>query len=541
MTSIRDSIVTHKPPSKDFTGWFSEAVWGHRLQAQSGWATMLELLGMVEGMLDEGKLLFPTIPAEDAIYSARISQELRILLFNNPRMLQIHNDHQGDENLMWETWLEDMKGRSGDDAVQFHYLRDDRNTFGSVVDKIELLRKLTLDSGKTGKFTNKLLFPIGPAALYEPSDLNFVRDRTIFTRTGEIAYLMLSRASEPLRKKLRNLLTDFLKDTTSRNKLLLSLSPKGNSTRGKKKGGTFLPYTTHPAFDRLAGDMIAILELGLPHQDALEHIRFLLPFHIYLYGLETSWAWAGRDGRPFLVCEIPGPKMDVVRRASIGNRDENEALGVEAMRYYVSHRIESDTEVTEIINPNYRPDVGEKDRSNDLINEFQRIFHLNDDRTEMLRKLETREEVRAKLQSEAEAAYRSGTLPALESLGREAGLIDSRGTIRKRYAPTDNLLRALIFANIPDQSSIEEKDFLKALHTRYGLVFAPSEATATIKRHNPQHFDEADYKRNQSRLTRRLVGLGLGKAMSDSCAYISNPLGRPTILESSAKDPSTPI
>lgn len=531
MSLIRDSIVTHKPSSKDFTGWFSEAVWGHRLQSQSGgWATMLELLGMVEGMLYEGKLLEPTTPTEDATYTARVSQELRILLFNNPRMLQIRNDHQGDENLMWETWLEDMKGRSGDDAVQFHYLRDGKNTFGSIVDKIELLRKLTLDSGKTGKFTNKLLFPIGPAALYEPADLNFVRDRTIFTRTGEIAYLMLTRATAPLRDKLRNLLTDFLKDTTSRNKLLLSLSPKEKTSRGKKKGGAFLPYATHPAFDRMAGDLISILELGLPHQDALEHIRFLLPFHIYLYGLETSWAWAGRDGKPFLVCEIPGPKMDVVRRASIGNRDENESLGVEAMRHYVTHRIESDTTVTEIISSNYRPDVGEKDRSNDLINEFQRIFHLNDDRTELLRKLETREEVRAKLQAESEAAYRSGTLPALESLGREAGLIDSRGTIRKRYAPTDSLLRALIFANIPDQSSIEEKDFLNALYIRYGLVFAPSEASETIKIHNPQHYDEADYKRNQSRLTRRLVGLGLGKAMSDSCAYISNPLGRPTTI-----------
>jgi hypothetical protein len=530
MTSIRDSIVTHQPPSKDFTGWFSEAVWGHRLQAQSSWATMLELLGMAEGMLDEGKLLSPTTPAEDAIYAARISQELRILLFNNPRMLQIRNDHQGDENLMWESWLEDMKGRSGDDAVQFHYLRDGKNTFASVVEKIELLRKLTLNSSKTGKFTNKLLFPIGPAALYEPSDLNFARDRTIFTRTGEIAYLMLTRASEPLRNKLRNLLTEFLKDTTSRNKLLLSLTPAEKTMRGKKKGGTFLPYTTHPAFDRLAGDMIAIFELGLPHQDALEHIRFLLPFHIYLYGLETSWAWAGRDAPPFLVCEIPGPKMDVVRRASIGNRDENEALGVEAMRHYVDYRIKSDGTATEIMSPSYRPDVGEKDRSHDLVNEFQRIFHLDKDRTELLQKLETREEVQAKLQAEAGAAYRSGTLAALESLGREAGLIDSRGTNRKRYAPTDNLLRALIFANIPDESSIEEKDFLKALHARYGLVFAPSEAAETIKVHNSQHYDEADYKRNQFRLTRRLVGLGLGHAMSDSCAYISNPLGRPATI-----------
>jgi hypothetical protein len=524
MTSIRDSIVSHIPPDKKFAGWFSEAVWGHRLQAQPGWATVLEFLGMAEGMLASGSLLEPTFPTQEASYSAPVSRELRILLFHNPRMVQIRDDFNGDEETMWSEWLQDMKGRTDDDAIDFNYLRDSHLNFELLVGKIELLRKLALDAGKSTKFTNRLLFPIGPAALFEPSDLKFARDRTIFTRTGEIAYLMLTRASENLRKDLCSLLQHFLNESTARNKLIRSLLPPGTLSRGAKKGATFLPYKEHPAFNRLAEDLIQILKLDLPHQDALEHIRFLLPFHIYLYGIETSAAWAGREGSQFFICEIPGPKMDVVRRASIGNRDENEALGVEGMRRYVSQMLEGERRVVEILDSGYRTDLEEKDRASDLATELQRLFFLDETRTSDLKKLETREEIRSAIHADAAKAYRSGTLSALESLGREAGLIDSRGTTKKRYAPTDHLIRALVFANLVNETPVEESDFLALLRSRYGLVFGPLEAANTICEHNSQHYDEADYTRNQARLSRRLVGLGLGNSMSDSCTYIVNPL-----------------
>lgn len=526
MTSIRDSIVSHTPPEQNrFAGWFSEAVWGHRLQPQSGWATVLEFMGMAEGMMANGSLLDTTAPTQNASYAAPVSKELRILLFNNPRMVQIRDDHQGDEERMWSEWLLDINGRTGDEAIDFQYLKKSHPHFELLVGKIELLRKLALDTGKSSKFTNRLIFPIGPAALYEPGDLKFVRDRTIFTRTGEIAYLMLTRASESLREELRPLLQRFLSESTSRNKLIRSLLPPGNPSRGGAKGATFLPYKEHPTFNRLAEDLIQILRLDLPHQDALEHVRFLLPFHLYLYGIETSAAWAGREGSEFFICEIPGPKMDVVRRASIGNRDENEALGVEGMRNYIDRMLDGDQRIIEILDSNFRPDVEEKDRASELATELQSLFLLNDNQAADLKKLITREEVRKAIHAEAAKAYRSGTLIALESLGREAGLIDSRGTTRKRYAPTDHLIRALIFANLPDDSPVEEADFLDRLRSRYGLVFGPQEAAATIQEQNPQHYDKADYERNRIRLSRRLVGLGLGNSMSDSCTYVVNPLG----------------
>src|SRR5690554_3644038 len=102
MDRILDNVVSHKGSKKGFAGWFGEAVWGHRLQAQRGWATTLEFLGMVEGMIHRGTLLNVTQPDGDVSYTAPVSRALRVLVFNNPRMTQIRNDHQDHEEAMWE-------------------------------------------------------------------------------------------------------------------------------------------------------------------------------------------------------------------------------------------------------------------------------------------------------------------------------------------------------------------------------------------------------------------------------------------------------
>jgi hypothetical protein len=527
MTTILENLVEYKGSKKGFSGWFSEAVWGHRFESQRGWATTLEFLGMIEGLIHQGTLLKESFPDSEIAYSAPVSKELRILIFNNPRMVQIRNDHQDDEDAMWKQWLEDIAARVGGDPIQYDYLRRSVSSFPDLVERIELVRKLYVESGKGNKYTHRLLFPIGPSALYEANELDFTRDRNTFTRTGEIAYLMVSRAAKELREELKGLLEKFLDANTSRNRLIQSLMPPGPTARGSKKGGTYLPYKSHPAFDRMAEDLIAILRLGLPHQDALEHIRFLIPFHLYLYGVETAAAWANPEAhRPYIICEIPGPRMDVVRRASIGNRDENETMGLNAIRNYVNRRIRDEAVVTNKLRADFEPDSSEKDRSGELVSEIAKLFDLSESQVKTLRNLDSREEVISAIRREGERAYRAGTMSALESLGVMAGLIDSRGTNKKRYAPTDNLLRALVFANIANDVPVEETDFLRHLLERYGLVFGAPEAATTVGVQHAQYYDPADYRRNQIRLTRRLVGLGLGNSMSDACTYVINPLGR---------------
>lgn len=225
--------------SKDrHDAWISEAIWGHRLERQPLSALMLEFLGMAEGMFRQGKLLAQTRPGENPEYVANRSLQLRNLLFNNPRMEEILRNAQGSDEEGWNTWLKVMKeGASLGDRLpaDFSYLRARFDTFRELVSVIRLLRRIIMEPGAERGWTTQFIFPIGPAALYEAlgeKGEGFERNRVIFTRTGEIAYLMLTRASEPLRARIRERLAPSFNPTTSRNRLLLRLISSPEPDRG---------------------------------------------------------------------------------------------------------------------------------------------------------------------------------------------------------------------------------------------------------------------------------------------------------------------
>jgi hypothetical protein len=102
--------------------------------------------------------------------------------------------------------------------------------------------------------------------------------------------------------------------------------------------------------------------------------------------------------------------------------------------------------------------------------------------------------------------------------GREIGLISKRGTIKLRYAPTDSLLKTLLFANV--EKRVELHQFLHTLHRRYGLVFGDREAEQVLDKSN---LDKKAFQANSHRLEQRLGSLGLLKRLSDGCAYVINP------------------
>src|ERR1017187_8961811 len=226
--------------------WIAEAIWGHRIERQPFSALLLEFLGMAEGMFRQGKLLEETRPGENPQYVANRSLQLRNLLFNNPRMEEILRNAHGSDEKGWEEWLQAMKeGASLGEhlAADFSYLRGRFDTFAELVSVVRLLRRITVDPGSERGWTTQFVFPIGPAALYEAimeKGDGFERTRRGFTRTGEIAYLMISRASEPLRAKIRERLAPSFDPNTSRNRLVMLLMSETAPDRGDMKGGTYL-------------------------------------------------------------------------------------------------------------------------------------------------------------------------------------------------------------------------------------------------------------------------------------------------------------
>jgi hypothetical protein len=360
----------------------------------------------------------------------------------------------------------------------------------------------------------QFLFPIGPAALYEAiyeKGDGFEQTRRVFTRTGEIVYLMLSRASQAMRTKIRDRLAPSFEPNTSRNRLVMRLISSAEPDRGEMKGGTYLPYKTHPAFDRMAEDVAAVLSLNLPDQDSFQYLQPLLGFHLYLYGLETANAWLGNRGLPPITCEILAPRSDLVRKAAGESYNHNDGIGTLAVRKFLETTVFSDARLQKTLADNSLDDLAKKEYLADHLVRtvsLKKSLEASDPRrlTEMVYSLSTQ-------------LYRKGTADGLTGLGTGCGLVSRRGTNRYRYAPTDELLRALVFANVT--SPVEESAFLRHLHRRYHIVIGPSEAKADVLSYL---FDETDFKKNRDRFGQHLVGMGLAQRMSDACTYVLNPM-----------------
>jgi hypothetical protein len=497
--------------------WIAEAIWGHRLERQPFSALLLEFLGMAEGMFRQGKLLDATRPGDNPEYVASRCLQLRNLLFNNPRMEEILRNAQGSDEDGWSKWLDVMKQTAslGERlTADFSYLRARFDTFAELVSVVRLLRRITVDPGSERGWTTQFLYPIGPAALYEAileKGDGFERTRRVFTRTGEIAYLMLSRASEPLRAKIRSRLIPSFDAATSRNRLVMRLIASAEPDRGEMKGGTYLPYRSHPAFDRMAEDVAAILSLNLPDQDAFQYLQPLLGLHIYLYGIETAFAWMGNQGLPPIVCEILAPRSDLVRKAAVASYLHNDSIGELAVRKFIDTMVLSDEGLNKILKDDTLDDVAKTEY---LVEHLVRTVSLKKkpDTTDPRKMTEL-------FYAFARKLYRNGTADGLTSLATGCGLVSKRGTNRYRYAPTDDLLRALVLANVT--APVEESAFLRLLHRRYRISIGPTEAKNEVLSYQ---FDETDFKKNKDRFGQHLVGMGLAQRKSDACTYVINPM-----------------
>ncbi|MCC7643314.1 MULTISPECIES: hypothetical protein [unclassified Janthinobacterium] len=501
--------------------WVVEAIWGHRIEPQPFSALMLEFLGIAEGMYREGQLFDPTRPNGKHVYTANRSLQLRNILFKNPGMEEILADSSNHDEDAWDTWLEEMADSAIlgiNQSTDFSYLRSRFQSFGELVSIVRLLRSIVVDPGSSRAWTAQFIFPIGPAALYEPvyetpgaDKLDF--NRRVFTRTGELAYLMLTRASEPLRTRIKDGLEPSLKPDGARNKLLLRLLEDGVPDLGNRKGGTYLPYIAHPAYDRMGSDIAALLELGMPNQDAFQYIQPLLGLHVYLYAIETANAWAGNADMPNIVCEILAPRSDLVRKAAISSYLDNDGLGLRAVRGYLESTVKENEELQAALDGD---DIDDVEKMRQLGSFLQEKFSLDE------RLIDDGDNADAMLKAfyaHAERHYKTYTSAGLVGLAKGCGLVSQRGTNRSRYAPTDELLRCLVLANV--SAPMEESAFLTLLFVRYRLVIGATEAGDVVP---TSLFDESDFKRNRERFSQHLIGLGLARRMSDACTYIINPM-----------------
>lgn len=514
-----ENIAPYRGSRTSFNTWIREQIWGHRIHDTSKYHLFLEFLNVAEACYreDREKLFRPIAPDEQLCFTPRRSLLLRNLLFNNPTLT--HDEHRMDEGEAgWDRWSEEFTSRAELAFMKFDlsYLKDRFTSFRAFCQHCHLLQQLTLDAEKAPRWTSRFIFPIGPEAMYVDLGANLQRDRTRFTRTGEIAYLMLCRSS--VATKLRDAFESFLSAKGEKNALLTRLLPEDKPDVGQEASESpYLPYHTHPSFDRMGEDVLKILELKLPDQDAFEFLIPMLAFHILLYHQETARAWTGKGGLGTLVCEVVAPRSDQVRRASLASFADNHGEGILALEKATECHFANE-EICRILGNEHLSKADKAQEILDLIsdpsdhehfiwNEKGREFAFNDV-----------EELKKHFLSSARAGYAAHTGKVPLVLGRECGLVSKRATRSYRYAPTDSFLRMLVVTNVSER--IELASFLGCIYQRYGIVIDEEIGAETIDR---EFFNQNAFRRNRQRLLHRLSSMGLARQMSDGCTYIENP------------------
>jgi len=503
-------LLSRLPPLEivDSSMWIDEAIWGHMLyDEQTPWLIYLEFLNVFLDQRRKGQAFKEAQGLNKLKYWAAWRLELRNILFNNPKLPEIQKSFS-DDSVRWREWHKSMSRAGGIDQPDFSYLEKHFHGFDDFADVVELLRGTGIEATTNKRWTSKYAFPYGTNCVFEDLDHNArTNDRHFFRRTGELLYLMFCRSTrkEDLLKLLESQM--FLKGGTW-NKIASLLQPAEQEPKGAERANAFLPYLSHPTYDEVAKDWIALLELGMPGYDVLPHLVNMAAFHLVQYQLRISRDVA-EVTTPFkIVCEVVAPKKTLIREISCDLYQENNLLSSRAITAYID-AVEKSNEWQAALSQE---------------NAFARCKAILASRVqwgEDYAGASTPDVLLQTLRSDAKRRHQQNMAHIHRSYGREIGLVSKRGTIKLRYAPTDDLLKSLLFANVPKRMELHQ--FLECLWNRYALIFGDNEAEAVLSK---DEFDKKAFQANARRLEQRLASLGLLKRLSDGCAYVINPYAR---------------
>jgi hypothetical protein len=494
--------------------WIDEAIWGHRLHdEQSPWLTLLEFLCVLNAENGNSRALTEE-RLNELSYKPQTQLRLRNLLFNNPHMTTVLASDLSDE-AMWTNWLALMsEGAGGLDRPDFFYLRDRFETFQDFASVIGFLQSSAIEGGSNKRWSSKFVFPFGPSALYEDLSVTatgVATDRRFFARTGEVLYLMLCRSQRvaDLRERLEK---RILQIDAPYEGLIRALQGDVQLAR-QERAGAYLPCASHPIFDRLAEDWIALLDLQIPAYDAIPHIVAMTGFHLILYQLHRAAEVLEQTSPITMVCEIVSPKRSVVRDLSADSFQGNNALPHQALESFIR---------TIATTPEWLKALESDEPGPNAAELLSKTFDWPD--------LDDADEAQGQPKDLLEELIRRALVRHKQHVGkvhatwaRLIGLSSRRASRRVRYAPTDRLLKTLVVCCV--ERRIEFKDFLILLHDRYGMVIGDQQARGFI---DAGTADQEDFSDNARRLEERLASLGLLKRLSDSCAYVENPFQRST-------------
>lgn len=507
------SEIIKRPEIRSVDFCVDENIWGHRLyDEQLPHLTVLEFLGVLGSNLDK-----PLLPQEGTSGGVKFQPQrqirLRGLLFNNPYVETIAGSAFSDEE-KWRRWFEKFdQGKTGNGDDDMSYLRKSFSSFDDFAKAIELLRSSSFESRSNKRWSSKFVFPFGPDALYEDLQIDprgkMSNDRRFFARTGELLYLMLTRAKRGA--ELGYILSKRLFDRKApMNRLAYALQGQPQIADDPRLSG-YLPEVSNPRFDQICEDWLSVLETDMPIYDALEHLIAITGLNMLLYFLERSKQIIGDDDPVEIICEIVSKDRTKVRALSGDSYQFNQGLPTKAVRSYVEH-IRLDSEWDNAAKSEF-PDA---ERIKLMRERFQWPPTDAGDEEDYVGK--NPEILVGELVELALARHEQHVGKIHAAWSRAIGLSSRRLSRRTRYAPNDRLLKSIVVTIVKDRMQFDE--FLTEAKRRYGLVIGDAEGSRLV---HSKHVDQGELSENRANLEARLVGLGLVRMLSDSCSFVENP------------------
>lgn len=488
--------------------WVDEAIWGHRLyNDQTPWLVFLEFLAIFQSRDAEGKAL-KEIRNDGAherftYYIPRLIP-LRRLIFNNPHIRYVEDNHQTDTE-RWRAWL---KTFSKDD--DFGYLQERFSTFAQLSRVVEFFQTTAIEPHRQRRWTSRFLFPYGPNCLYAdlPANVNGSPDRRFFARSGELLYLMLNRSSKGA--ELAKLISDkLLRQDETWNRVVQALLPDGYRIDSNSVSSSigYLPFAERPEYEDLAKTWTRLLNLDLSGEALLGPLMRLSSLHMLLYMLKRANEEVGETSEPKFVLEIASPRRTALFELSKENFGANRMLPIRAVRAYIEASKNDDRwrealqarapaeAVREYLTERYewQPDDGLPSGDPDTIFDALRNY--------------------------AEKRHQQHVAKVHMEWARQIGLAVSRRGAGTWYSPDDSLLKALVMC-VVDEGREEYHRFLAKLYDRFRLVIGAKEAERAF---GALPTDQNAFMQNTQRLEHRLRTLGLLRRLSDDCAYVENP------------------
>lgn len=493
--------------------WVDEQIWGHRLHdEQTPWLTFLEFLTVFHALRDSA-LQNHRSPSESLTYKPQRQIRLRNILFNNPHFVELKDANVSSEEA-WSLWLKRMARNPSGEATTGLVLSDLQQQFATFLDfvrTVEYFRRTAVEGLANKRWTTRFVFPFGASALYEDvaeKGKTFSTDRLFFARTGELLYLMLCRAKRA--DELAVALAKLFFSNSNASEQLVGILQGPVQTAETARTGAVLPHPTRPEFDLLAEDWLALLNRGMPGLDVVPHLVTIGALHLWRYFLNLAAERLEQD-KPLVLIEMVAAQRTSIRALSTDCYDRNNALpwrAVEGMLLAVKRR------------PEWGGWALGADGRERFLEQLTTEFGWPHPKERREYQSRSADDILKALIDEARTRHRGHLGKIHGTWARDLGLASRRSSRRVRYAPTDRLLKTLVFAHVPDR--LEVKAFMRLLHERYGFVIGDAEGQHWIREGQA---DKEDFKRNAQRLEERLSSLGLAERLSDACAYVQSTGG----------------